>query len=154
VVWASLAAVACLALATRALSIPPDRRGPALIARVILVRDEGKLHLANPNSAGETLIEEGRATGTLPGSVRASLKVSASTVRVAVTIHLHGGTITGHGVASFNPGKGEYASFGGSLSVNHGGGYYARASGGGRVYGSINRNTDNATVQVVGQLRY
>jgi hypothetical protein len=122
------------------------------LARVLSVNDTGRLHVANPNSNGETLIEEGRATGSLPGSVRASLKLGTSTVRVGFTIYLPGGTITGHGITSFNPGKGEYASFGGSISVNHGGGRYAHASGTGRVYGTINRNTDNATVQVIGQL--
>jgi hypothetical protein len=145
----ALAAMACLALfATSALSAPT--RGRA--AKTISVSDTGRLHLANPNSAGETLIEEGKATGTLPGSVRASLTIGTSKVRVAFTIYLHDGTITGHGTASFNPGKGEYASFGGSISVSRGSGRYAHASGTGRVYGSINRNTDNATVQVIGQL--
>jgi hypothetical protein len=131
-----------------ALSAPP--RGYA--AKVIAVSDSGHLHLANPNSAGNTLIEEGKAIGTLPGSVRASLTIGTSTVRVGFTIYLHGGTITGHGTASFNPGKGEYASFGGSVSVSHGSGHYAHATGSGRMYGSINRTTDNANVQVIGQL--
>jgi hypothetical protein len=149
---ATLSTLVCVALsATVALSAPPaSPRGHA--ARTISVSDTGHLHLANANSASETLIEEGKATGSLPGSVRASLTIGTSTVRVGFTIYLHGGTITGHGTASFNAGKGEYASFGGSISVNHGGGRYAHASGTGRVYGSINRNTDNATVQVIGQL--
>jgi hypothetical protein len=146
--------VLCLALPVAvALSARPQPpRGRA--AHTIAVNDTGRLHVANPNSASETLIEEGRATGSLPGSVRASLTIGTSTVRVGFTIYLHGGTITGHGITSFNAGKGEYASFGGSISVSHGGGRYAHASGTGRVYGSINRNTDNATVQVIGQLHF
>lgn len=144
----SLAAT-CLALpTTTALSAP--RRAHA--AKTIQVNDTGHLHLANPNSASSTLIEEGKATGTLPGSVRASLTIGTSTVRVGFTIYLHGGTITGHGTAKFNPGQGEYASFGGSIAVNHGSGHYAHAAGSGQVYGTINRNTDNATVRVIGQL--
>lgn len=146
---AALAAVACLLLPAEA-ALSARSRGR--VAKTISVSDMGRLHLANPNSASETLIEEGTATGTLPGSVRASLTIGASRVRVAFTLYLRGGTITGHGTASFNPGKGEYASFGGSIYVNHGGGRYAHAKGSGRVYGSINRNTDNATVQVIGQL--
>lgn len=151
-------ATALLALpTTAALGAPPRAHAAAPArahtARTISVSDTGRLHLANPNSSGETLIEEGKATGTLPGSVRASLTVGTNTVRVAFTLYLHGGTIMGHGTASFNPGKGEYASFGGSIVVRHGSGHYAHATGTGRVYGSINRNTDDATVQVIGQLR-
>ncbi|HEV3071982.1 MAG TPA: hypothetical protein VGY76_11225 [Solirubrobacteraceae bacterium] len=133
-------------------AVSASPRGHA--AKVIAVSDSGHLHLANPNSAGNTLIEEGKAIGTLPGSVRASLTIGTSTVRVGFTIYLHGGTITGHGTASFNPGKGEYASFGGSVSVSHGSGHYAHATGSGRMYGSINRTTDNANVQVIGQLHF
>jgi hypothetical protein len=117
-----------------------------------MVNDTGRLRLANPNSASSTLIEEGKTTGTLPGGVRASLTIGSTTVQVGFTLYLHGGSITGHGTASFNPGKGEYASFGGSIAVSHGSGHYAHAKGTGKVYGSINRTTDNATVQVVGQL--
>lgn len=145
----SLIALACpLLAASAALSALPGGHA----AKVISVSDSGRLHLANPNSAGNTLIEEGKAIGTLPGSVRASLAIGTSTVRVGFTIYLHGGTITGHGTASFNPGKGEYASFGGSVTVSHGSGHYAHATGSGRMYGSINRTTDNANVQVIGQL--
>jgi hypothetical protein len=150
----SLSATALLTLVCLALPGATALSAPARghLARVIFVKDTGRLHPANANSAEETLIEEGAATGSLPGSVRASLTIGASTVRVGFTIYLHGGTITGHGTASFNPGKGEYASFGGSISVNHGGGRYAHAKGTGTVYGTINRNTDYATVQVIGQL--
>lgn len=146
---AALLTLVSLALSA-AVALSAPARGQA--ARVISVSDTGHLHLANASSAGETLIEEGKATGTLPGSVRANLTIGASIVRVSFTLYLHGGTITGHGTANFNAGKGEYASFGGSISVNHGGGRYAHARGTGRVYGSINRNTDDATVQVIGQL--
>ena len=143
-----LLAMSLVALAYLALTAGGDRwvappQGPPVRFR---------LHLANPNSAGNTLIEEGKATGTLPGTVRASLTIGTSIVHVGFTIYLHGGTITGHGVASFNPGKGEYASFGGSVSVSHGSGRYAHAKGSGKMYGSINRTTDNANVQVIGQL--
>lgn len=146
---AVLAMAMCLALpASAALSAPKQARA----AKTIEVNDGGHLRLANPNSVSSTLIEEGKATGTLPGSVRASLAIGTSTVRVGFTIYLHGGTITGHGVAKFNAGQGEYASFGGSVAVNHGSGKYAHAMGSGHMYGTINRNSDNATVQVIGQL--
>ncbi len=134
--------------ATTALGASPQ----AHVAKTLQVSDKGQLRLANPNSASSTLIEEGKVTGTLPGSVRASLTIGASTVQVGFTIYLHGGTITGRGTAKFNAGQGEFASFGGSINVSHGSGHYAHAKGTGQVYGTINRNTDNATVQVIGQL--
>ncbi len=147
---AVLIGAACLALPASAATGPQVR---ARTAKVLPINDTGHLHLANPNSASNTLIEVGPAGGTLPGSVRASLAIGTSTVHVGFTIQLHGGAVVGHGTARFNPGKGEYASFGGSITVDRGSGHYAHAAGSGQVYGSINRNTDNATVQVIGHLR-
>ncbi len=151
--------VACLALsASVALGASEQARAHAAeqaqahVAKTTQVSDTSHLHVANPNSASSTLVEEGKAIGTLPGGVRASLTIGTSTVRVTFTIYLHGGTITGRGTAKFNAGQNEYASFGGSIVVSQGSGHYAHASGSGQVYGSINRNTDNATVQVIGQL--
>jgi hypothetical protein len=126
--------------------------GLARAAHALSVNDTG--HLRSGGESGSTIIEEGRVTGTLHGSVRASLALGTTTVRVGFTIYLHGGTITGHAVAALNPGKGEYASFGGTLTVSHGGGRYAHAAGTGRVSGTLNRYTYAAVVQVVGQLHY
>jgi hypothetical protein len=149
----SLAAIVCLGLsAASAAEAPAGARDTARAARVLSVNDTG--HLRSGGENGSTLIEEGRVTGTLPGSVRASLTLGATTVRVGFTIYLHGGTITGHAVAALNPGKGEYASFGGTLAVSHGGGRYAHAAGSGRVSGTLNRYSYAATVQVIGQLHY
>jgi hypothetical protein len=127
---------------------------PAHAARLLVVNDTAHMTITNPSSASATLVEEGRATGSLAGTVRARLAVGASSVTAGFTIYLKGGTISGHSTAHLNPGKGEYASFGGSLGVSHGSGRYAHAAGSGSLYGTINRNTDNATVQVVGNLHY
>lgn len=121
-------------------------------ARVLPVNDTARMTLTNPSSASATLIEEGRALGSLPGTVRARLTIATSAMTAGFTIYVHGGTISGHSAARLNPGRGEYASFSGSLSVSYGSGSYAHASGSGELYGTINRNTDNATVQVVGNL--
>ncbi len=133
----------------------PRAQAPAVLghaARLLVVNDAAHMTLTNPSSASATLVEEGKATGTLPGTVRARLTVGADSVTAGFTIYLSGGTISGHSTAHLNPGKGEYASFGGSLGVSHGSGHYAHASGSGELYGTINRNTDNATVQVIGNL--
>ena len=84
--------------------------------------------------------------------MRAALQLSATTARVGFTIYLRGGTITGHATAKLNPGRGEYASFAGALAVGHGSSHYAHAHGSGRLSGTLNRNTDDTVVQVVGQL--
>jgi hypothetical protein len=163
--FAAAAICACLlpiSLAAGSASAPEKRTAAqaqaatvlAHAARLLVVNDEAHMTLTNPSSASATLVEEGRATGTLPGTVRARLTVGANSVTAGFTIYLSGGTISGHSAAHLNPGKGEYASFGGSLVVSHGSGHYAHASGGGALYGTINRNTDNATVQVVGKLHY
>jgi hypothetical protein len=146
-------ALACLAVPAATVAETPARApDTARAARALWVNDTG--HLRSGGENGSTITEEGRVTGTLPGSVRAQLTVGATTVRVGFTIYLHGGTITGHAVTKLNPGKGEYASFGGTLTVSHGGGRYAHAAGTGQVYGTLNRYSYAATVQVIGQLHY
>jgi hypothetical protein len=157
---AGLAASICLTLASVAASSADSHAGPTSsadshagrTARVVAVNDTAHMTLTNPSSASATLVEEGRALGSLPGTVRVRLTVGTSTVTAGFTIYLQGGTISGHGYAKLNPGRGEYASFGGSLAVSHGSGHYAHASGSGGLFGTINRTTDNATVQVVGNL--
>jgi hypothetical protein len=118
-------------------------------AGVLTVNDTGRLRFVG--ESGGDLAEEGPASGTLPGSVRARLTLGTN-VTLGFTIYLHNGTISGSGAAKLNPGKGAYASFNGSLRVSHGSGHYAHASGSGGLYGTINRENDNATVQVVGRL--
>jgi len=142
----------CACIAAASIAVGPAAAHKVHAARVLVVNDTAHMTLTNPSSASATLIEEGRATGTLPGTVRARLTVGANSVTAGFTIYLKGGTISGHSSARLNPGRGEYASFGGSLGVSHGSGHYAHASGSGELYGTINRNTDNATVQVVGNL--
>ncbi len=141
----ALASALCLALGPLA--------APSA-AQVLKVNDKAHLTLKNPSGSSATLLEEGPALGNLPGTVRARLTVGAEVVTAGFTIYLHGGTISGHSSAKLNAGRGEFASFGGSLTVSHGSGRYAHASGHGGLFGTINRNTDNATVQVVGTLHY
>lgn len=140
--------MACLAL----LASPATSASVAHAAKVLSVNDTGHLRLVAEN--GPTITEEGGASGTLPGTVRARLTIGPNTVRAGFTIYVRGGSITGSATANLNPGKGEYASFGGALVVSHGSGHYAHASGTGRLYGTLRRSDEAATVQVVGGLRY
>jgi hypothetical protein len=114
------------------------------------VNDTGHLRLLK--SFGSVLLEEGAVTGTLPGQARVRMLVGAS-VSATFSIATRHGTIYGSGRAALHS-SGRYASFGGSLSVGHGSSRYARAHGGGRLYGVIDRRTDALTVQAIGTLRY
>ncbi len=165
-----LAAAVCLSMGVAlgvgaaATADPPARAhvaragmyaGPAArAAHLVSVNDTAYLRTADPNSTSSTIVEEGKATGTLPGTVRARLAVGVSTVNVGFTIYLHGGSISGQAKAKLNPGSGEYASFKGALEVAHGSGTYAHAKGTGNVYGSLNHYSYEAKVQVIGQLHY
>jgi hypothetical protein len=119
-------------------------------ARALSVNDTGHLHLLK--AFGSVLLEEGAAGGTLPGLAKVRLLVG-STVIASFTIQTKSGTIYGSGRAALHS-SGRYASFGGSLSVSHGTGSYARAHGSGKLYGVIDRRTSSLTVQTVGTLSY
>src|ERR1700682_661725 len=59
------------------------------------VKDEARLHLTGTN--GSILIEEGPATGAIPGTVKARFTVAAS-VNSTFTIYArNGGSISGRG---------------------------------------------------------
>lgn len=119
-------------------------------SRTVSVNDTGHLRLLK--AFGSVLLEEGAAAGTLPGLAKVRLAVG-STVTASFTIQTKNGTIYGSGRAALHS-SGRYSSFGGSLTVNHGTGSYARAHGSGKLYGVIDRRTSSLTVQTVGALSY
>ncbi len=123
-------------------------------AGTISINDKARMTLTG--GSGNTLQEEGNAAGTLPGKARVSLAIlNTTTAKSTFTVHPKGGSIPGSGTVQLHPGKsGAYESFRGTLSVKHGTGRYARASGSGTIYGVLNRSNDNAEVQVIGTLHY
>ncbi len=122
----------------------------ARAAHVLSVHDEAYLHLAGTN--GSLLLEEGPATGAIPGTVKADFVVAAN-VTATFTIYAHGGSISGQGTGALHS-TGLYSSFGGSLKVTGGTGRYKHAHGSGGLYGAINRKTYALTVQTTGRLSY
>jgi hypothetical protein len=151
---AALLALAGAVSAGVATSYPAHAPAVARAAHVASVKDEGHLHkVGEPN--GSNLVEEGPVTGTIPGRVRVSFNVGA-TVYATFTIYAAGGgTISGKGQGTLHS-TSAYSTFGGSLTVTHGTGRYARAHGGGGLYGAINRKNSNypMTVQAIGKLYY
>jgi hypothetical protein len=131
-----------------------ERSPRAHAGRALNVTDTAHLHFLR--ESGSQLVDEGAATGTLPGTVRVSFNVGA-TVTAAFTIYTHGGSLFGRGSGVLHKNKSQsdvYVSFGGSMSVSHGTGRYAHAHGQGGFYGVIDRNNYAVTIQTTGNLSY
>lgn len=126
-----------------------DRHTSADAARTLKGTEIGRLHLVH---AGERLLDEGTATGALPGQMRAELELG-SVYTGSFTIYTRNGRISGNGRA--NPhGSGRYQSFGGSLTVTSGSGLYSHAHGVASLYGVFDRRTYAVLVRITGSLSY
>jgi len=122
---------------------------PARAARTISLNDSGHLHLTSKH--GFTLNEQGSASGTVRGTIFVHLTI-ASTKRVTAEVNIYppGGSITGHATANYRRGS-AFATFSGSMSINHGSGSYARSQGSGLSFsGTIQRSNDAVSVHVSG----
>jgi hypothetical protein len=121
-------------------------------AGVQSITDTASLHLTTAD--GNTLFEQGRASGNLPGTVEVAMTLGDRTASSTFTIHTTGGTIAGRGNGKLTPGHAGYDSFGGTCAVTHGSGRFRGASGACGLYGSIYRVDDSMRIQVTGKLRY
>lgn len=119
-------------------------------AHVLQASDTAHLHYKS--ASGALLLEEGRATGTLPGSMRVHLDVG-TTFTGTFTIYASGGSIVGYGSATPH-GSGTYESFSGTLIVTGGSGRYAHAHGRGGLYGTFDRESYALVVKTTGSLTY
>jgi hypothetical protein len=145
-VLASMSLLASGSAAARPMSGPPA----AHAARTLKATDTAHLHKVSVS--GSELIEEGKATGTLPGKMRASVDVGA-TISGSFIFYLHGGTIKGRGDATPH-GSGEYESFAGSVKVTGGSGRYVHARGETKLYGTFDRGNYSLVIQTTGTLSY
>lgn len=150
VVFASAALLASGSAEAHAVSRSAAARAEAHAARALKATDTAKLRYVS--ASGSLLLEEGKATGTLPGKMRASVNVGA-TISGSFTIDTKGGTIKGHGEATPH-GAGVYESFAGSITVTGGSGRYAHAHGHTGLYGTFDRNTYALTIQTTGTFSY
>jgi len=128
-------------------------RPAARTARVLSVRDEGRLHFTK--SSGEVIIDEGRASGSFPGWIRARFLYNGEpTVTAHFTISGAGGSISARGSGRLSSPTSPSPSFHGTMSVTGGTGRYAHIHGGGELYGVYYRRSYALTVQAIGKLPY
>jgi hypothetical protein len=124
-------------------------RAAAQAARTINGADSAHLRLVRP---GERLLEEGPASGALPGSMRAELDIGPIYTG-SFTIYTDNGKISGYGTATPH-GAGRYQSFAGWLTVTSGNGRYEHVHGHDRLYGVFDRRTYAVVVETTGTLSY
>jgi hypothetical protein len=117
------------------------------------VRDEGRLRFVA--SSGAQLIDEGPASGTIPGRVRVRFTYNGNPVVTAqFTIYGRYGSISGVGRGRLSSPTSASPSFRGSLAIVSGSGRYARARGSGELFGVFYRRSFGLIVQAIGRLSY
>jgi len=137
-----------------ACTIAADAHASAHAARTLNVSDTAHLHHGKENRG--LLVDEGQATGQLPGKVRVEFDVGA-TVYANFTIYTRNGALMGHGSGTLHESKGHstvWVSFAGTMSVSRGTGRYLHAHGQGGFYGTFDRHNYEATIQTTGTLDY
>ncbi len=149
----SALASGCLSTATQSVAASAHTghaAGRADAAHVLTATDTAHLHYIT--SSGSLLLDEGKATGTLPGSMRVHLNLG-TTFTGTFTIYASGGSIEGRGSATPH-GSGTYESFSGTLTVIGGTGRYAHAHGRGGLYGTFDRDNYALVIKTTGSLTY
>lgn len=116
------------------------------------VKEQGRLHLSSKSEGGAAIAEQGTATGTFAADLNIDLTIKISKITGSFVADLKGGSISGYASAAPHI-SGQWVSFKGSLTIDHGTGSYAGASGTASLYGSLNRVQLKLNVQVVGRLR-
>lgn len=127
---------------------PANARPHASGASVLHAKDVAHLHYVA--AQGSVLIDEGRATGTVPGHMKVHLRLGAS-FSGSFTLYTSSGTINGRGSATPH-GSGIYESFAGSIVATGGTGRYRHAHGRAQLYGVFNRSNYSFVIQTAGTL--
>jgi hypothetical protein len=123
----------------------------ARAAHTISGNDNATLHFVPP-AHGSTLLEEGQATGSIPGHVRAYLRIEA-TFTGRFTISTHNGSLSGRGTARPHS-AGPVESFSGTFVITGGTGRYRHARGHGGLYGTFRHANYEVVLQPRGTIHY
>jgi hypothetical protein len=122
-------------------------------AATLSVKDEGNLRFVK--SSGSTLIDEGHASGTLPGNVRIHFTYTGNpNVSAQLTIYGQHGTLAVRATGRLSSPTNPNPSFSGTLSITGGSGRYSHAHGTGKLYGVFHRRSYGMTVQTQGTIHY
>lgn len=101
---------------------------------------------------GSTINEKGIGWGTFNCSVVISLTLSGTLVTASYTAYLKGGSISGTASAHIHSATTTAARFSGTISLRHGTGSRAHASGTAGFAGTINRTSYAMTTHITGRL--
>jgi hypothetical protein len=127
--------------------------GAAQASSVLNVRDEG--HLRFVHASGSVIIDEGRVSGTFPGSARVRFLYDGEPdVSAAFTITGHAGSVSARGVGRLSSPTSPSPSFSGHMTITGGTGRYAHIHGSGELFGVYYRRSYGLTVQAIGKLPY
>ena len=131
----------------------PRASSVAQAASVLNIHDEGRLHFVH--ASGAVIIDEGRVTGSFPGSVKVHFLYDGEPeVSAAFTIVSRYGSISARGKGTLSSPTSPSPSFRGRMTVTGGSGRYARVHGGGELFGVYYRRSYALTVQAIGKLPY
>jgi hypothetical protein len=130
--------------------------GSAVAARVLNVNDAG--HLRFVTSDGSEIIDEGPATGTVPGTLRVHFIYNGEpAVSARFTISGHDGSISGRASGRLNNPTSPAPSFRGAFTITGGSRRYAHIHGTGELFGVFTRRGPNKyalVVQAIGKDPY
>jgi hypothetical protein len=150
--WTAAVALAAV-LCSTALTVGGAAAISAHSAATLTVKDEGNLRFVK--SSGSTLIDEGHASGTIPGNVRIRFTYNGNpNVSAQITIYGKHGTIQVRATGRLSSPTNPNPSFSGNLTITGGSGRYSHAHGGGKLYGVFHRRTYGMIVQTQGTLHY
>lgn len=122
-------------------------------SRVLNVRDQGTLRFVR--ASGSLLLDEGRVSGSFPGTVKVHFLYNGEpSVSARFTIAGNGGSISAQGSGRLSSPVSVTPSFRGRMRIIGGTGRYAHIRGDGELFGVFNRRSYALTVQAVGKLPY
>ncbi len=125
----------------------------ARAAASLSVKDEGNLKFVK--SSGSTLVDEGHANGTIPGTVKVRFTYNGNpTVSAQLTIYGAHGTILAKANGRLSSPTNPNPSFSGTLKITGGSGRYNHAYGSGKLFGVFHRRSYAMAVQTQGTLHY
>jgi hypothetical protein len=142
---------ALLAIGAPPVAAVPGTSGRARASKALNANERANLHLVR--ASGSTLYEEGQASGTLSGRVRAQLHVGAAFTGTLV-VYTREGEVKARGQAQPRSGRYPWESFTGTATITGGTHRYVHAHSSGTFSGAFNRKTYAVMLQTRGRLYF